>query len=365
MRFHSSIKKYSRLCILLVMLCMGGRMTAQVQVTQKIDSVSILIGQQTRLLLSVSLPKGWVAEFPSFKDSVMITPGVEVIDQNDLAKQDIGHGMQRLQRVYTLTSFEQDLYRIPALDVKVKDEKYHGNELALKVITVPVDTIHPDQFYPQKPVQDNPFQSNEWLPLYFVSILMLLVIGVAIFLIARLRSNKPIHMTFKMVKRIPAHTKALREIEVIKQEHPENQEGQKIYYTRLTETIRKYIESRFGFSAMEMTSSQIIEELRAKGDEKMIDELKGLFQTADLVKFAKYETLINENDYNLVNAVKFIDETKTDETEIVERVAPKLSEDDKKHNSQRLIMKVLIAATSLTAVGLLAWIIYRVSMLTF
>ena len=35
-----------------------------------------------------------------------------------------------------------------------------------------------------------------------------------------------------------------------------------------------------------------------------------LFQTADLVKFAKYNTLINENDANLVNAIEFINQTK-------------------------------------------------------
>ena len=63
---------------------------------------------------------------------------------------------------------------------------------------------------------------------------------------------------------------------------------------------------------MEMTSSDIIFHLKESGDQKMIAELTELFQTADLVKFAKYSTLINENDLNLVNAVNFIDQTKTD-----------------------------------------------------
>ena len=87
-------------------------------------------------------------------------------------------------------------------------------------------------------------------------------------------------------------------------------EDQKAYYTLLTDTLRQYIQERFGFNAREMTSTQILYHLQQNGDQKMIDELRELFQTADLVKFAKYSTLLNENDLNLVNAVNFIDQTK-------------------------------------------------------
>ena len=40
-----------------------------------------------------------------------------------------------------------------------------------------------------------------------------------------------------------------------------------------------------------------------------------LFQTADLVKFAKHNPLMNENDANLINAIDFINETKEKEDE--------------------------------------------------
>ena len=64
---------------------------------------------------------------------------------------------------------------------------------------------------------------------------------------------------------------------------------------------------------MEMTSSEIIEHLQAENDEEALHELRELFQTADLVKFAKYTTLINENDRNLVTAVEYINQTKIEE----------------------------------------------------
>ena len=114
---------------------------------------------------------------------------------------------------------------------------------------------------------------------------------------------------------------------------------------------------------MEMTSSEIIERLRNSGDQKMIDELKELFQTADLVKFAKYETLINENDANLVNAVKFIDETKTDEVEKEEKVAPALSETDMQTRQNRKVLKTLISVLVVGTVALMGYIIYQLYLL--
>ena len=87
-------------------------------------------------------------------------------------------------------------------------------------------------------------------------------------------------------------------------------EDQKTYYTLLTDVLRKYIKARFGFNAMEMTSTEIISRLQQEEDRKMIDELNELFMTADLVKFAKHNPLMNENDANLLNAIDFINDTK-------------------------------------------------------
>jgi hypothetical protein len=148
------------------------------------------------------------------------------------------------------------------------------------------------------------------------------------------------------------------EIDKIKSERLVSSGDQKTYYTKLTDTLRRYIEERFGFNAMEMTSSEIIYRLREKSDQKMIDELTELFTTADLVKFAKYETLINENDLNLVNAVNFINETKQEGETTEERIVPKLSEDDKKSMKNRITIKTLLWIIGVTVLCLFAYIIY-------
>jgi hypothetical protein len=304
----------------------------------------------------------------------MLVPGVEVLGQNDADTVKLDNGMVQVERTYTLTSFDEKVYAIPALPVKVSGKSYHGNVLALKVISVPVDTAHAERFYigndatdslwVHNDVQDNPFLWSEWSSIFWYSMLTLILILLLVYFVIRLRQNKPIIVKLRVVKRIPAHDKALNAIEAIKvNKHTDNQEGLKEYYTSLTDTLREYIVNRFGFNAMEMTSSEIIERLRNTGDQKMIDELKELFQTADLVKFAKYETLINENDANLVNAVKFIDETKTDEVEKEEKVAPTLSETDMQTRQNRKVLKTLISILTAGTVALMGYIIYQLYLL--
>lgn len=343
---------------------MGGSGVACGQtVEQRIDSLQMLIGQQTVLHLKATAPKGAKVVMPSFKPQQQITPGVEVVEQSQGDTMDVDDGKMAVTRDYTLTSFDERVYAIPALNVKINGKNYHGNQLALKVLTVPVDTVHPNQFYPAKGVQDNPFLWSEWSGMFWLSILGLIICAAWLYLRNRLKNNKPIIRSIRIVRRVPAHEKALNEIHVIKEQHSTHHDTQKQYYTQLTNTLREYIVSRFGFNAMEMTSAEIIARLQSVDDPKMIDELKELFQTADLVKFAKYETQINENDANLVNAINFIDQTKTDEKAVEEKVVPTLSDNDKKSQQQRHIIKSLLWVGGVAVVALVVYIVYQLMML--
>lgn len=331
-------------------------------VEQSIDSVAILIGQQTHMTLSVMAKPGARISWPRLKPSQYLIPGIEIVELQKGDSTDVD-GMIKISRVYTLTSFDEKLYAIPALKVKVDNQSFSGRQLALKVMTVPVDTLHPNQFFPAKDVQDNPFQWEEWHLVFWLSIIVLVLCLLMIYLFVRLKQNKPIVTRIRIVKHVPAHQKALKAIEEIKAAHMVTSENQKEYYTRLTDTLRQYIKERFGFNAMEMTSSEIIYRLREAGDQKGIDELRELFTTADLVKFAKHNALINENDLNLVNAAKFIDETKTEAQEVEERIVPKLSEVEQLTQKNRVLLKTLIYVSIGVIIGLAVYIVYQIAQL--
>lgn len=357
------MKKNIRNALMLLFLLSTATVRAQVVVEQTVDSVGILIGEQAHLRLGVTMPKGASLQWPELKATQYVVPGVEVVSiaDGDTAKAD--NNQVKVERTYTITSFDENLYAIPALTVKVDGKPYKGGTAALKVITMDVDTLHPNQFFPPKDVQANPFLWSEWSPWFWLSLLVLLLALLAYYLIVRLRENKPIITRIRIVKHIPPHQRALNAIDKIKAEHLQTSEDQKTYYTRLTDTLRQYIRERFGFNALEMTSSEIIERLQTMGDRRMLDELTELFNTADLVKFAKYSTLVNENDLNLVNAVNFIESTKVEGQPMEEKIVPKLSDDDKRKQQSRKTIKGMLWALGVLILGLLAYIVYNVYLL--
>lgn len=350
------------ICAILLVTCVLG-VSAQVSVESKIDSIEILIGEQTGMTLSVTAKDGAKVVMPSFKPSEYITPGVEVLSDTDADTSRLDNGLVKVSKRYILTSFDEKLYYLPPLTVTVDGKRYKSKNLALKVLTVPVDTLHPEKFYPPKGVQDNPFMWSEMEPAFWFSVLFVLVAVLVYYLWTRLKENKPVIARVRIIKKVPPHQKALTEIEHIKTERMSASEDQKTYYTRLTEVLRTYIKERFGFNAMEMTSSEIIERLQSEGDKKTTDELRELFTTADLVKFAKYSTLINENDANLVNAIEFINTTKIDNQPTVERVEPKLTDTDKRNIRSRTALKLSIGILAAAAVVLLAVVAYQVYLL--
>lgn len=81
------------------------------------------------------------------------------------------------------------------------------------------------------------------------------------------------------------------------------------------------------------------------------------------MKFAKHNALINENDLNLVNAAKFIDETKTETQEVEERIVPKLSEVEQLTQKNRVLLKTLIYASIGVIIGLAVYIVYQIAQL--
>ena len=346
-----------RLFLLISLITNAMLMTAQVSVESEIDSIQIFVGQQSHLKITAKVKPEQKVEFPQFQYTQMITPGVEVLKCEE-QKQDIGDGFEARSMVYTLTSFDDTLYYLPPLTVKVDGKPVKSKSLALKVLTFDVDTTQVDQFFGPKDVQDNPFLWSEWSLPFWLSVLMMVLMAVCYYLYLRLRDNKPIITHIRFVKRLLPHQKAMQEIEQIKADKMVISGDSKEYYTKLTDTLRKYIEERYKFNAMEMTSSEIIERLTAQQDQKALDELRSLFITADLVKFAKYSTLINENDKNLVSAIDFINQTKLENQPVEETVKPQLSEEDQRSQKSRRLLKSVITLISVVCAALFAYVVF-------
>ena len=192
--------KRTFLFILLAAVVLAAK--AQVTVVAAIDSIEMLIGEQVHVMVTATMKEGAKVEFPVFKPMQQIIPGVEVLKSNELGIKGKENGFVDRSVVYTLTSFDDTLYYLPPFVVKVDGKPYESKSLALKVLGIEVDTVHVDQFFGPKDVQDNPFQWSDWSLLFWLSVLTLLLMAVGYYLYLRLRDNKPIITRIRIVKRL-------------------------------------------------------------------------------------------------------------------------------------------------------------------
>ena len=155
---------------------------AQVSVEAKIDSLEMVIGQQTDVTVTVTAKEGDQVEFPNFKPLQQIIPGVEIVESGPMTTSGKSDGSCLFQRNYTLTSFDGKLYYLPPFAVKVNGKEYKSKSLALKVLEIEVDTTNVDKFFGPKDVQDNPFSWQEWSVIFWLSLIMLAMISITYYL---------------------------------------------------------------------------------------------------------------------------------------------------------------------------------------
>lgn len=333
---------------------------AQVQAEAKIDSLQLFIGQQTDLTLSVTYDATQKLVMPDIKLGQELVPNIEVVSvgKPDTAVLNDGKRLT-VSQTYTITPWDSSFYYLPPMQVMVDSQTYESNSLALKVYTVDIDTLHLDQFFPPNGIMELTFSWEEWQLVALGLWLLLLMAACIGLLFYHVKHGKPIVRFVRRKKKLPPHQVAMDEIERIKSERKWAEEDSKEYYTLLTDTLRNYIRDRYGFNAMEMTSSEIIERLISENNEEALDELREIFRTADLVKFAKYSTLINENDANLVSAIEYVNQTKIEVDPNAKPEPEIIKETDEKRLTQIKIMRVAIVVLIVLSVALLVWIVWR------
>ena len=330
---------------------------AQVKVSARLDSTRMMVGAQCELAVEVNAPQGAAIQWPELKGG-KLSPEIEVVDKRDDNAD--GESAHPHRRIYTITAWDEGKLSIPSLSVKVNGKDYQTAAIPLEVTTVAIDSLHPDTPKPPFDIQELPFDWNDWLPIYLWSLLALALMLLAWFLYSRLCSGKPIISRKQTIHHEPPHQKALRRIRDIKQGHTDDEADQKAYYTQLTEALRKYMSERFGFNAMGMTSQEIIDQLKHEQDQSKIDELRELFSTADLVKFARFSADRHIGELYLSNVVQFINDTKEADTPTEIQIEKPLSSEERLQRRHRRGVRIALGVVIAAAAAIVTYTLYMV-----
>ncbi|MEY2828927.1 MAG: hypothetical protein RIQ33_785 [Bacteroidota bacterium] len=221
---------------------------------------------------------------------------------------------QGYNRTFVYTIFDSGNYVIPPFQFliqgKNKIDTLFTQPLSIVIKGIPVDTLK--AMRPIKKPMDIPMTFREYLPYLIIIGLVLILVAAALYYLFFIRKKKP-----KLIAQQPEiiytpYQKAMMLLNELEKENIMADETKlKIYYTRLTDIIREYIEHQFNIAALESTTDELMERLKYSTiDAASRLQLFELLSEADMVKFAKAKPGLNEHIAALMAARKFVEQTK-------------------------------------------------------
>jgi hypothetical protein len=308
--------KRLKLSILLLLSAISFLRAQDVSVSASFDTSRIYIGDQIFYTITIDQPSGIKLQLMPLKDT--LCKNIEIVSGPRLDTAVSNNNRLRINSKYLITSFDSGFYQVPPAYAEIKNEsgirRFYSGYTPLEVIRVkiaPKDTTAKifDIIKPYKA----PVTLGEILPWALLAVIAAALVWGIIILIRKLKKSKK--SPEPIINPDPAHVIAFRDLEKLKQEQLWQKGEVKMYYSRLTEILRQYLENRYGVYSLEMTTSETLETLVRTGFKKdeTYSNLKTILNGSDLVKFAKYKPEPSENEIHFENSWKFVETTRVKE----------------------------------------------------
>ncbi len=281
----------------------------------KVDSTHIVIGDKLNVKLTIKYSTEQAVSIPTVTDTL---GNMELLHSSKMDTA-INGSNKSLTQTFVVSAYDSGNYHVGPLKIYFKNSSGIRDSILSDFIFVKVATVNVDTTKPIKAIKaplDIPYTFQEFLPWIIGGIAALILLLVLIyFLWRRSRRKKPV--VFEKPKpKDPPHIWARRELKKLNEEKLWQNDQVKNYYSRLTDTLRLYLEYRYSWLALESTTEEIENDIvNYPVNEKAKGDLISILKKADLVKFAKQLPLPNDNMKAMENAFEFIDltEAKTEE----------------------------------------------------
>jgi hypothetical protein len=313
------MKKRLLITFSLMMFLVSAMFAQEVSVYSKLDTNSILIGDQVKMSIGISMPVSTKVNWPIIPDTILGYIKVLGRSKLDTAFSADKHSVT-LNQSFLMTTFDSGFYSIPQIRFSTHTTTdttatyYMTAPLFLSVHTMNVDTTQA-----MKPIKGPirvPIGFMEVFPWVLGGLLIIVIVFLILFYIRKRKKAEPL---FRIKPRtiLKPREFALDEIEKLRIKRLWQNGKIKEYHSELTGIIRKYVEGQYSIMAMELTSDEILEALKDQPTMtgRPISLLKDILTLADLVKFAKAQPLPDVHEKSLEDARVFIMQTSEENKE--------------------------------------------------
>ena len=254
----------------------------------EVDTARVRLGDPVALLLRVERPASSRSLFPELQEKL----GSWIVrSQSAPATKAAAGGIEVDERRYELTAFTLDTGAIPALEVLVVGAA--SDTARLRSPSIPMEIVSardPEEGDALREIKP-PMAIPGGIPLWLAGILAAAAAVLLAWLAGRFLLRRP-----KEPPALPSPPPAPVDYEsefVLIAESGLLQRGAlKVYYTRLSEVMRRFLEDRLSVDGLDRTTSEIAADLRrapSPPDADTRESIIDFLQAADLVKFARAE----------------------------------------------------------------------------
>ncbi len=285
----------------------------QISVEASTDSSYYLIGDYIHYKIQLRYGKGIKIDFPQVKDSIK---SLEFISALQTRKSESDNQIVE-EHEFIFSKYDSSAVTIPPIAIgyylpngkKRLTIKTNPVRIVIQAIQVDINGKIQDV---KKPITIG----FNWLELALIILGALIIIALIYYFWRRRKRGGEGERIIKKII-IPPHKKALARLYELEEKKLWQQGKVKEYHSEITQIIRDYFEERFGFLALEMTSTEILNELlKIKDSNGIIDLTRVFFENADLVKFAKFEPMPKVNEEMLKQAIEIVKATVPEEEQI-------------------------------------------------
>ena len=277
-------------------------------VAANVDRAEAHVGDPIRLGVVTVAKTGVPVNLPGTFD---LGP-FSLLGRGETSEQNLGDGRIRREFVLKIAAYEPGELQLPPIDVTYlgpagEVKTVRTGAVAIKIASLIANEPEPalkDAATPVSVMEENR------LPLYIGGAVLAAGLGALItfFIVRKLRGRRSERPG---PPPRPAHEIALERLDRLGAlGFLENADNRPFYFA-VSEVIRDYLGGRYGFDSLEMTTDELIVELRRQaGREMILGEIQGWLSACDLVKFAKISPTANEARGALESAIRIVTATR-------------------------------------------------------
>ena len=276
-------------------------------VAARVDRAVAHVGDPVTLTITTVSRRGVPVNLPNVPD---LGP-FSLLNRSE-SETDLGDGRVRREFALTIAAYEPGSITLPAVDVTYLGHGGDVRQTRTQPVEIKIASLIANE--PEPALKDNAVPVAVWKQ----DLTLVIVAG------GLLAAALGALITWAIVRRFrqriivrpgppprPAHEVALERLDRLgAYGFLENADNRPFYFA-VSEIIRDYLGGRFGFDSLELTTDELMDELRRRAGRMLVlGEIEGWLSACDLVKFAKVSPSATEARGALEIAISIVESTR-------------------------------------------------------